>query len=303
MEAKAKPGVETYRERAERRRRVRGTGDARGDGWQRTEADEQLLRLVTRYSTLTLHQAAAACWGGRIEAARLRTRLMTEAGLLHRSADVRWAGTVVWTTERGAQIAGTGLSAPNRPGERLLHRLALADVGLRLEAGGRMVLTEREVRAAEAVDGRAAELLADRGVPHVPIGARRGDLLAVPAGARAVHWPDLVVWLPGDGRLVAVEVELTPKPTAALRTILRAYRQAGRRVVYLGTEPVVRQLQGRTGPDGWLDGVAQDVGLLPRGGAAPAPDGGLLQVQPLRIADPSVAGQVARHASRQRSPG
>lgn len=61
-----------YRERADRRRRTRGAGEARGDGWQRTEEDERLLRLATRYSTLTLHQAAYACWGGRIEAARRR---------------------------------------------------------------------------------------------------------------------------------------------------------------------------------------------------------------------------------------
>ncbi|MFK8851367.1 hypothetical protein [Streptomyces sp. Ac-502] len=33
-----------YRERAERRRRVRGTGEARGDGWQHSEADDRLLQ-------------------------------------------------------------------------------------------------------------------------------------------------------------------------------------------------------------------------------------------------------------------
>ncbi|MDG9709644.1 hypothetical protein [Streptomyces sp. DH10] len=275
-------------------------GEARGDGWQRTEEDEKLLRLATRYSTLTLHQAAYACWGGRIEAARRRVRLMTEAGLLHRSADVRWTGTVVWTTERGARVAGVGLGAPHPPGERLLHRLVLADVGLSMEADGHMMLTEREVRAAEA-SGRAAELLADLGVPNVPEGARRGQLLAVPAGARAVHWPDLVMVL-ADGRLVAVEVKLTPKPRAALRAILRAYGQARRPVAYLGTEPVVRQLQGRPGPDGrWVDGVAQEAGLLPPGGPDPG-TGGLLRVRPLTIADPAVGRQVERHARRQRRP-
>ncbi|WP_164551911.1 hypothetical protein [Streptomyces sp. WAC 01529] len=50
-----------HRERAERRLRTRGTDETRGDGWQRTEEDEQLLRLATRYSTLTLHQATYAC--------------------------------------------------------------------------------------------------------------------------------------------------------------------------------------------------------------------------------------------------
>nr|WP_137951536.1 hypothetical protein [Streptomyces avermitilis] len=250
-----------YRERAERRRRTRGTGEARGDGWQRTEEDEQLLRLATRYSTLTLHQAAYACWGGRIEAARRRVRLMVEAGLL--------------------------------------HRLAVADVGIRLESEGRTVLSEREVHAAEAVPGRAAELLADLGVHQVPVGVRRGEILAVPVGARAVHWPDLVVVLPG-GRLAAFEVELTAKPAAALRTILRAYKQARRPVAYLATEPVVGQLQGGPGPGGrWVNGVAQELELLPPGGPGPGADGHL-QVRPFTAVDPAVARRTAQQAARLR---
>ncbi|WP_143673856.1 hypothetical protein [Streptomyces sp. or20] len=263
----------------------------------RTEADERLLAAATRYGTLTLRQAATAFWNGREETARARVRLMTEAGLLHRSAEVRWAGTVVWTTDRGAKVAGVGLGAPHPPGERLLHRLALADVGLRQEAKGNIVLTEREVRTADATPGRAAELLADHGVPHVPIGAQSGPLLAVPAGARAVHWPDLVLVLPGDG-IGAIEVELTPKTPGSLRRILRAYGQARRRVLYLGTEPVVRQLQGRPGPDGrWTDGVGQDVGLLRPGG--PDPGTGLLRVRPFAAADPAVDRQVVRYAQRR----
>lgn len=295
-----------YRERAERRRRTQGTGEARGDGWQRTEEDEQLLRLATRYSTLTLHQAAYACWGGRIEAARRRVRLMAEAGLLHRSADVRWARTMVWTTERGARIADTGLSAPRPPGERLLHRLAVADAGIWLEAKGYTVLSEREVHVAEAVPGRAAELLDALGVPRaprvpgVPADARRGETLAVPVGAHAVHWPDLVVVEPTPRFPIAVEVELTAKSPAAIRTILRAYRQAQRRVLYMATEPVVRQLQGSPGPDGrWDGGVAQELGLLPPG--EPRPGAGRhLGVQPFTSVDPAVARRAS--AALTRSP-
>ncbi|MFJ4745402.1 hypothetical protein [Streptomyces sp. NPDC088775] len=289
-----------YRERAERRRRTRGTGEARGDGWQRTEEDEKLLRLATRYSTLTLHQAAYACWGGRIEAARRRVRLMTEAGLLLRSADVRWARTVVWTTERGARIAGTGLSAPRPPGERLLHRLAVADAGISLEAHGYAVLSEREIHAAEAVPGRPAELLEALRVPGVPTGARRGETLAVPVGARAVHWPDLVVVEPTPRFPIAVEVELTPKAPAALRTILRAYRQAQRRVLYMATEPVARQLHGGPGPDGaWVDGAAQEVGLRPPGEPGPGA-AGYLSVRPFTAVDPAVARRAAQQAARLR---
>ncbi|MFE4658181.1 hypothetical protein ACFRFJ_16040 [Streptomyces hydrogenans] len=292
-----------YRERAERRRRTRGAGEARGDGWQRTEEDEQLLRLATRYSTLTLHQAAYACWGGRIETARRRVRLMVEAGLLLRSADVRWARTVLWPTERGARVADTGLSAPRPPGERLLDRLAVADVGIALEAHGYAVLSEREIHAAEAVPGRPAQLLETLRVPRVPgvpTSARRGETLAVPAGARAVHWPDLIVVEPTPRFLIAVEVELTPEAPAALRAILRAYRQAQRSVLYLATEPVARQLQGGPGPDGtWIDGAAQEAGLRPAG--APLPDGvGHLSVRLFAAVDPAVARRAVQQAARLR---
>ncbi|MEU1826643.1 hypothetical protein ABZ502_29960 [Streptomyces abikoensis] len=223
--------------------------------------------------------------------------MMAEAGLLHRSAEAPWAGTVVWTTERGIRYADTGLGAPRWLGERLLHRLAVADVGLALEAAGHTVLTEREVRAADAVDYGAWDLLAGLGVWVES--ARAGETFPVRVGARAVHWPDLVL-VSADGVLGAVEVELTPKAPSALRSNLRAYHQARRRVLYLGTEPVMHQLQGRPGPDGWRDGIAQGVGLLSPGG--PGPSTGLLRVSPLVVKDPGVAAQVGRHANRHRCP-
>ncbi|MEV6937881.1 hypothetical protein AB0N19_26440 [Streptomyces sp. NPDC051132] len=123
--------------------------------------------------------------------------------------------------------------------------MAVADAGIALEASGYMALSEREVHAVVAMPGRAAELLAALRVPGVPTGAQRGETLAVPVGARAVHWPDLVTVPPGGHLPAAVEVEMTPKPTAMLRTILRAYRHPQRRTLYLGTASVLRQLQDR----------------------------------------------------------
>ncbi|MFD7838832.1 hypothetical protein [Streptomyces sp. NPDC059761] len=229
--------------------------------------------------------------------ARTRVRLMTEAGLLHRSAEAPWAGTTVWTSERGVRHAATTLSAPRWPGERLLHRLAVADVGLALEAKGHTVLTEREIRSAEAIDGGAWEPLEDLGVAVEPR-ARRGETFAVPVGTRALHWPDLILVLPG-GTLGAVEVELTPKAPRVLRANLRSYRQASRCVLYLGTEPVVRQLQGSAGRSGWRDGAAQEMGLLPSGGPDPG-TAGPLSVRRLVVEDPGVARQVERHVGRHR---
>lgn len=138
------PGV--YRERAERRWRKRSTGETRGDGWQRTEEDEHLLRLATRYSTLTLHQAAYACWDGRIEAARRRVRLMTEAGLLHRTADVRGARTVLWPTERGARVmrhrAERPTYAPGPDGTQGSGPSYRAATGAARDPAGRLVTAE-----------------------------------------------------------------------------------------------------------------------------------------------------------------
>ncbi|MFJ1551514.1 hypothetical protein [Streptomyces sp. NPDC088246] len=55
---------------------------------------------------------------------------------------------------RGELIAGTGLSAPHPPGERLLRRLALTVAETGLESAGRTARTEREVRRPRPRPGR-----------------------------------------------------------------------------------------------------------------------------------------------------
>ncbi|MFE4334604.1 hypothetical protein ACFRQM_35935 [Streptomyces sp. NPDC056831] len=69
---------------------------------------------------------------------------------------------------RGELIAGTGLSAPHPPGERLLHHLALTVAGTGLECAGRTALTEREVRSAEATPGRVTEVWRSPAHPTSP---------------------------------------------------------------------------------------------------------------------------------------
>ncbi|WP_318199182.1 hypothetical protein [Streptomyces sp. SCL15-4] len=60
----------------------------------------------------------------------------------------------------------------------------------------------------------------------------------------------------------------------------------------------MRQLQGGPDPGGrWVDGVAQELELLPPGGLDPGTGG---QVRPFTAIDPTVARRTAQQAARPR---
>ncbi|MEU0876790.1 hypothetical protein [Nocardia brasiliensis] len=207
---------------------------------------------------------------------------MTSAGLLERSDNLAWAGTVVFPTAAGLAATRTASEPELRvlvPGEeRMLHRLLVAEAALgMLERGapqGVSVVSERQARALERADdnGASARLFADS------VGARtsrpsldaagRSRWWGVPLEADQLHWPDFVAV--AGGRLVAVEVEITLKQRWRLRQVLRGYRSAVERghitqVLWLVTPDVQMQLEGWRGGDGWHDGLLQELGLLPAG--------------------------------------
>ncbi len=81
-------------------------------------------------------------------------------------------------------------SAPRWPVERLLHRLAVADVGLQLEADGHTALTEREIRTADAVDYSAWTYSPDSACGwKAPRPGRRSRCASVPHPALARPGP------------------------------------------------------------------------------------------------------------------
>jgi hypothetical protein len=96
-------------------------GTQRRHGWQRTAADEQLLHTAARFGAVTLRQAAAF-YGGVFETARRRARYMAEAGLLVRSDNVRWAGTLLSAT-------AAGIAASTPPGHPLLREITPGEGG------------------------------------------------------------------------------------------------------------------------------------------------------------------------------
>lgn len=247
----------------------------RGDGWRLTPADQRVLTTLTRYSVASWRQLSSAWYGGADRTTNRRLGYLRESGCVKVSRNDEWAGRVYMPTAAGVRLIRKALpvsmSAPQQhPGERLLHRLAVVDAGLRWETGGRRVLTEREIRTAEASRVDAEELALGLQVPGLrPVRDGLGNprWFAVPVGSQGkVHYPDLVL-VTAEG-LTAVEVELAPKERPRMREILRGYRDSRlyRQVVYLTTPQVQTLLWGYRGAHGdWVDGVLQELKVAPAG--------------------------------------
>lgn len=258
-----------YAWRRERRSRSAGvrSGTALGHGWRRSDADERALEFVSRFSVASVRQLAAWFYNGSVQTARQRVQKMTEAGLLDREYTLSWAGAVVWPTLDGQRAAlGEGhplISAFRPPESQMLHRLLISERAAELVLAGVEVFSEREIRLFEQRGPQElGEWLSSRGVkagdgvssgvvPSVyseeTVGGelvRRERWLACPNGAarKSIRYPDLVAVTP-RGELRAVEVELAPKETPRLASIVDGYRDAG---PYLATETQVVDGKSRT---------------------------------------------------------
>ncbi|WP_040742256.1 hypothetical protein [Nocardia tenerifensis] len=287
-------------------------GTAKRHGWRRSPADEQLLDFAARFGALTVRHAAKYCYRGVFETARRRVAFMAGAGLLERSDNLAWAGTVVYPTMAGL----TAIRTPGHPElrfrvpgeERMLHRLLVAETALAMLARGAArgfeVVSERQFRALERArdDGesahRYAELVGVRTTARTPgeqvvhpsfDDTGRPRWWAIPLdNGQALHWPDFVVV--GGGLLRAVEVEITPKERWRLHAVLRGYRTAIRcghidQVLWCVTPDVQMQLEGARGPDGWIDGLLQEMGLLPPGPPDWTVKGRPMVVRPIAAVD------------------
>lgn len=245
--------------RKERRLRNAGqdSGTRLGHGWRRTTADEQLLSFATRFSVVSVRQAARFFYGGKINTARQRVQKMVEAGLLEREMTLTWAGPIVWPTLDGQRVAmGAGhplVSSFRPPESQMLHRLLVGERAADLMSAGVEVFSEREIRLIENSGASEwADWLAEKGVVAAPsdgsspgvvpsvyseeVGGqmvRRERWLACPTGGvhKTLRFPDLVA-VTNTGELQAVEVELAAKETPRMKAIIDGYRDAG---VYLRT--------------------------------------------------------------------
>lgn len=172
--------------------------------------DRELVRFVGRHGAVAIEHVMAVLGIGRTMAYR-RVAACAERGLLERLDLLRAEPTLLRATRQGLRYAGLGLEVARVSPGSVNHWLACASTALVLaeEVGLNRVVTAREVRLAERIEGK-------------PIAsAKTGEH---PNGEPQLHRPDLAI-VTGD-RAIAVEVELTPKAPARLEGLIRAWRRA-----------------------------------------------------------------------------
>lgn len=191
-----------------------------------TERDVEIVAWIARWRFASLEQVRARFGLGRSVAYERLGRLV-ELGLLdfQRLFTARPGSYTV--TADGLGVAEVGLPRVGVDLRTYRHDAALVDVAIDLERRGLEVVSERELRAADA--GAAEPRYA------VVLGGQQAD------GRARRHYPDLIVGGEGQARF-AVELELAAKRTARLREILVAYRRAQhlQAVVYYAELPAVR---------------------------------------------------------------
>jgi hypothetical protein len=172
--------------------------------------DRELVRFIGRHGVVAMPHVMAELGVGRTAAYR-RVAACIERGPLERLDLLRDEPSLLRATRAGLRYAGLGLRvAVVSPGS-VDHWLRCASMAqlLAWEFGAGCILTEHELALAEQIEGR-------------PIAsARTGER---PDGGPCLHRPDLAAL--SEDRVIAVEVELTPKAPRRLEGLVRAWRRA-----------------------------------------------------------------------------
>jgi hypothetical protein len=193
-----------------------------------TEKDQEIVGWVGRVGAAGAEHVMARFGMGRSWAYARLSRLVADGLLEQKTLLYRQPGMYVASAEglRWCGLERLGVYRVGPGGFQHAQELATAAVALNQGLPGWEVLSEREIRAAESDHG---ELVAS---------VKVGEL---PGGRPALHRPDLAAVSP-DGRLVAVEVELSVKAPRRLEGICRGYARARHieRVYYLAAPAAAR---------------------------------------------------------------
>ncbi len=182
--------------------------DRQARGFRVTKRDLDLVWWLGRVRLARVEQVQARFGMARSKAYG-RLQGLCELGLVVHERRIPGPGAYL-ATRTGLRAVDLDLSAATVSLATLEHDLAVAAVVAELESRDAKleVVTEREMREEHRLaDGR-------RYAPriHEPGRSRSGH-----------HWPDLAIHY-GDGRWLAVEVELTTKRAERTAAILAAYR-------------------------------------------------------------------------------
>jgi hypothetical protein len=193
-----------------------------------TERDAAIVGWIARLGAAGAEHVMGRFEMGRSWAYARLSRLVLDGLVEARTMLYRQPGLYVATAEglRWQGLERLGVYRVGPGGFEHARRLATVAVALHQGLRGWELWSERELRLAESERG---ELVAS---------ARVGEL---PGGRPALHRPDLAAIAP-DGRVVAVEVELSVKAPRRLAAICRSYARARHleRVYYLASPPAAR---------------------------------------------------------------
>ncbi len=193
-----------------------------------TEKDQEIVGWVGRVGAAGADQVMSRFGMGRSWAYARLSRLVADGLLEQKTLLYRQPGLYVATAEglRWCGLQPLGIYRVGPGGFQHAQQVATAAVGLQTGLPAWEVLSEREIRAAESDRG---ELVAS---------VRVGEL---PSGRPALHRPDLAAISP-EGRVVAVEVELSVKAPQRLARICRGFARARHldRTYYLAAPAAAR---------------------------------------------------------------
>jgi hypothetical protein len=177
-----------------------------------TEKDAEIVGWVGRVGAAGAEHVMARFGMGRSWAYARLSRLVADGLLEQKTLLYRKPGLYVASAEglRWCGLQRLGVYRVGPGGFQHAQEVATAAVALHAGLPGWEVVSEREIRVAES---DADELVAS---------VRVGEL---PGGRPALHRPDLAVISP-EGRVLAVEVELSVKAPRRLAGICRGYARA-----------------------------------------------------------------------------
>jgi len=210
-------------------------------GHQITARDREILAWIGRHGLVTTDQVAEWFFSradGSVgkRAAHRRLAILEGLGLVRRDQTPFWrAPWVIRVTQAGADMGEIGVRPARLVEGEVRHSLALVDLVEDLAASnkGALLRTEREIRTDRWHQRRDGNLRPGKG-----------------------RTPDGELTLK-NGKVVAIELDLTPKRSKDFERILRAYRQERFDAVWWyvvpGAVPRVKQLVKDNRCDDFID--------------------------------------------------